>query len=153
MGVSPVYKNGNGQTFQVISTGAVTAGSVVEYVTEGGVTKIQAAGAGSVKVAGVATDDAVGTSAPGNDITYATGVTRRAYDTSTMVDTIAVSMEGVWNLTAGGAVAAFDLVKTGAAGTVVTWVTGTDNPSLIVGIAQAAIANGATGPVQLRLGV
>ena len=153
MGVSPVYKNGNGQTFQVISSGAVAAGTLVEYVTENSTTKIQTAGLTSLKVAGVAIDDAVGTSTPGADITYGTGVTRHAYDTSTMVDTIAVSMEGVWNLKAGAAVAAFDVLKAGAGGTVVTWVSGTDSPAAIVGIAQAAIANGATGPVQLRLGV
>lgn len=152
MGVSPVFKHGSPQTFQVISTGTARAGRLVEYVTESSVTKIQEAGAGSVKVAGVAIDDAVGTSTPSADITYGTNVTRKAFDASTMVDTIAVSKCGVWNLTAGGAVAAFDLLKAGAGGTVVTWVSGTDNPSLIVGIAQAAIANGATGPVELRLG-
>lgn len=152
MGVSPVFKHGSPQTFQVISSGAVRAGRLVEFVTESSTTKIQEAAVTSLKVAGVAIDDAVGTSNPGTDITYGTGVVRKAFDTSTMVDYIGVSKCGVWNLVAGGAVAAFDVLKAGAAGTVVTWVSGTDSPAAIVGIAQAAIANGATGPVELRLG-
>lgn len=152
MGMSPVFKHGSPQTFQVISSGTVRAGRLVEYVTESSTTKIQEAAAGSVKVAGVAIDDAVGTSDPNTSITYGTNITRSALDASTLTDTIGVSKCGVWNLTAGGAVAAFDLLKTAAGGTVVPWVTGTDNPSLIVGIAQAAIANGATGPVEIRLG-
>jgi hypothetical protein len=151
--MSPVFKHGSPQTFQVLSSAAVRAGRLVEYVTESSTTKVQEAGVTSLKVAGVAIDDAVGTSTPGADITYGTGVTRRAYDTSTMVDTIGVSTCGVWNLVAGAAVAAFDVLKAGAAGTVVTWVSGTDSPAAIIGIAQAAISNGATGPVSLRLGV
>jgi hypothetical protein len=152
MGVSPVFKFGSPQTFQVKSDQAVRAGRLVDYVTESSVTKIQEAGLTSVKVAGVAIDDAVGTQTPGADITYGTGVTRKAFDASTMVDYIGVSKCGVWNLLAGGTVAAFDILKAGAAGTVVTWVSGTDSPAAIVGIAQAAIASGATGPVELRLG-
>lgn len=154
MGVSPLFRHAGPQSFKVISTGAVVAGTLVEYVTESATTKIQPAGLTSVKVAGVAQDDAVGTSTPGADITYATGVARHAFDTSTMVDTVAVAKSGIWNLTAGGAIAAFDMLKAGANGTVVTWVAGTDtDPRAIVGIAQAAIASGATGPVELRLGV
>jgi hypothetical protein len=68
-------------------------------------------------------------------------------------DTISVAKSGIWTLTAGGTIAAFDMLKAGAAGTVVTWVSGTDTPAAIVGIAQAAIASGSTGPVELRLGV
>jgi hypothetical protein len=152
MGVSPLFTHGSPQTFQVKSDVAVRAGRLVDYVTESGATKIQEAGATSVKVAGVAIDDAVGTQTPGADITYATGVSRRAFDTSTMVDYIGVAKCGVWSLVAGGTVAAFDILKAGAAGTVVPWVSGTDSPAAIVGIAQAAIANGASGPVELRLG-
>lgn len=152
MGMSPVFKHGSPQTFQVLSSSAVRAGRVVEYVTETSTTKIQEAGLTSLKVAGVAIDDATGTSAPGTDITYGTGITRRALDSSTLVDITGVSKCGVWNLLAGGTVAAFDVLKAGAAGTVVTWVAGTDSPAAIIGIAQAAIANGSTGPVELRLG-
>lgn len=152
MGQSPVFKHGSPQTFQVLSTANVRAGRLVEYVTEGSTTKIQEAGVTSVKVAGVAIDDVVGVSTPGTDITYAAGITRRAYDTSTLPDIVGVSKCGVWNLLAGGAIAAFDHVKAGASGTVVPWVPGTDAPTAIVGIAQAAIANGATGPVEFRLG-
>lgn len=152
MGVSPVFKHGSPQTFQVKSDVAVRAGRLVDYVTESSTTKVQEAALTSLKVAGVAIDDAVGTQNPGSDITYGTGVTRKAYDASTMVDYVGVSKCGVWNLTAGGAVAAFDVLKAGAAGTVVPWVSGTDSPAAIVGIAQAAIANGAAGPVELRLG-
>jgi hypothetical protein len=80
-------------------------------------------------------------------------VTRKAFDASTITDYVAISKAGVWNLLAGGAVAAFDVLKAGAAGTVVPWVSGTDSPAAIIGIAQAAISNGSTGPVDLRLGV
>jgi hypothetical protein len=153
MGVSPVFKSGSPQTFQVISSGAVRAGRLVEFVTETSTTKIQEAGVTSLKVAGVATDDAVGTSVPDADNTYGTGVTRKAFDASTITDYVAISKAGVWNLLAGGAVAAFDVLKAGAAGTVVPWVSGTDSPAAIIGIAQAAISNGSTGPVDLRLGV
>lgn len=152
MGVSPVFKHGSPQTFQVVSTGAIRAGRVVEFVTETSTTKVQESGLTSLKVCGVAIDDAVGTSTPNADITYGTGVTRKALDSSTMVDYVAVSKCGVWNLLAGGAIAAFDILKAGAAGTVMPWVSGTDSPVAIIGIAQAAISNGATGPVELRLG-
>lgn len=153
MGVSPVFKSGSPQTFQVKSDQAIRAGRLVEFVTESSTTKIQEAALTSLKVVGVATDDAVGTSVPDNDITYGTGVVRKAFDASTMVDYIAVSKAGVWSLQAGAAVAAFDVLKAGAAGTVVPWVSGTDSPASIVGIAQAAISSGSTGPVDLRLGV
>lgn len=153
MGVSPIFRHDTTQTFQVLSTSQVVAGTLVEYVTENSTTKIQTAALTSVKVAGVAQDDAVGTSNPNASITYGTGVTRQALDASTISDYVAVGKSGVWNLTAGGAVAAFDTVKAGANGTVVTWVSGTDSPAAKVGIAQAAIASGATGPVELRLGV
>jgi hypothetical protein len=153
MGVSPLFRQSGPQTFQVLSTSAVVAGTLVEYVTESSTTKIQPAGLTSVKVAGVAQDDAVGTYSAGTSITYGTGVTRQALDASVVGDTISVAKSGIWTLTAGGTIAAFDMLKAGAAGTVVTWVSGTDTPAAIVGIAQAAIASGSTGPVELRLGV
>lgn len=152
MGVSPVFKHGSPQTFQVKSDQTVRAGRLVEFVTESSTTKIQEAALTSLKVVGVAIDDVVGTSSPSADITYGTNVTRKAFDTSTLVDVVGVSKCGVWNLVAGGTVAAFDILKAGAAGTVVTWVSGTDSPAAIIGIAQAAIASGSTGPVELRLG-
>ena len=50
MGVSPVFKYGSPQTFQVKSDQVVRAGRLVDYVTESSVTKIQEAGLTSVKV-------------------------------------------------------------------------------------------------------
>lgn len=148
MAVSPVYKHGSPQTFSVV--GNVRAGHVVEYVTNT-TTMVQEAGADSVVVAGVAVDAAMATTNSSADVTYATGISYSGLDTSTPQNIVGVAKGGVWNLTAGANIAAFQRVKTAAGGVVVPWVTGTDAMEKVVGIAQAAITNGATGPVELRL--
>lgn len=103
---------------------AVTAARLVEFTAN---RTIQPAGAGSVKVAGLAmqTSDAAG-------------------------DKIAVATGGVWNCRASGAIAAGDYVIAGAAGVVVT-SGATPDARTVIGQALEAIANGQDGPVRLML--
>lgn len=119
------------------SAAAITAGKLVEMT---GDRTVQMAGAISQKVVGVAMQgcDAV-------------------------ADKIGVATGGVWNLVASGAISAGDLLVTDTAGRVKTMAAvdatnvgtlGTGATALrgLVGIALEAIADGASGPVKLRLG-
>lgn len=120
-GIVEFFQPGDHITFTVDEALGVTGG---QMVTTTGDRVVSAAGAGDTPT-GVALHDA----ADGEIVT--------------------VASEGTWPLTASGAVAAGDLVITGAAGKVAT-----DNtPALeaFVGIALEDIADTATGPVQLRL--
>jgi hypothetical protein len=106
------------------TTAAVTAGRAVEST---GNRTIQHAGAGSVKCVGIAmqTSDAAN-------------------------DKIAVATGGVWNMRAGGTIAAGDYVICGAAGVVVSAGAAPDMRT-VIGQAEEAITNGQDGPVRLLL--
>lgn len=148
MAVEPLFEGGSPITFPV--TGNVRQGRLVEYVLTGGVDTVQEAGLTSVIVLGVARDNAMQTSTPNAGITYFTGAAYPGTDASTLPNIVAVAGEGVWNLLAGSTgITGGMRVKAGAAGTVVPWVSGTDDVRAIVGTALSAIANGTTGPVRL----
>src|SRR4051794_6606254 len=108
------------------ASAALTAGRLVEAT---GNRTVGPAGAGSVKVIGVAKQDYDGVAATGTKLAVATG--------------------GVWNLRAGGTIAAGDELIAGAAGVVVAAGAAPDART-VVGIALEAIANGQDGPVLLR---
>lgn len=105
---------------------AFGAGRLVEVT---GNRTVGPAGAGSVKVVGVAKQDYDGVAATGTKVAIATG--------------------GVWNCRAGGAIAAGDELICGALGVVVTAGAAPDART-VVGIALEAITNGQDGPVLLR---
>lgn len=65
-------------------------------------------------------------------------------------DRITVYQEGVQRLVANAAITIGVLVKADAAGTVIPWVSGTDNPALIVGLALEAAA-GAASELDVKL--
>lgn len=114
---------------------AVTAGRLVEIT---GNRTVAHAAAASLKVYGVALQDYDGVATTGSKI--------------------AVARDGVWNLTATGAIAAGDQVIAAANGTVATLAAAAgavaadiNNSRAIVGIALEAITGGAAGPVELGL--
>lgn len=150
MAVEPLFEVGSPQTFPV--KGNVRQGRLVEYVSNSGVDSVQEANATSVVALGVARDNAMETTTPNAGVTYATGITYTGLDTSTLPNIVGVANVGVWNLLAGSAgITGGMRLKAGAAGTVVPWVSGTDDVRAIVGVALASIANGALGPVRLSL--
>jgi hypothetical protein len=114
---------------------AITAGRLVEM---SGDRTVQHAGAASLKVAGVALQDYDGTAATGNKLS--------------------VAPSGVYKLTASGAIAAGDQVIAGAHGQVsalaaaaAATLTDINNARAVIGVALAAISNGQTGPVLLKI--
>lgn len=125
---SAVERFGSGAPKVTMSGGAaITAARLVEL--SGNRTVIQAA-AGSFKVVGVAVQDYDGTAATGNKLAVATG--------------------GVWNLRAGAAIAAGDMLVPLANGTVGPSGAAPDART-VVGIALEAISNGADGPCLLKV--
>lgn len=107
------------------TTAAVTAGRLAEITGDRG---IGPAGASSLKVLGVCKQTG---SAVGDKIDVATG--------------------GVWMIRASGAISAGDTVRAAAAGDVAA-IAADGDPRLVVGIALAAIANAAEGPILLKIG-
>lgn len=63
---------------------------------------------------------------------------------------IVVSRGGEQRLTAAGSITAGALVKSAAAGAVAAWVSGTDNPALVLGVALDTAADAATVHVAWR---
>lgn len=106
-----------------------TAGATITGGQAVGITgadrTVQAAGATSLIVAGVALHDA------------ASG------------DIVSVARVGVWPMTAAGAITRGARVKAGAAGTVSAWVSGTDSAAAIIGYALEAIADTFKGRIRL----
>lgn len=123
-GVVEKYAEGDRWTGTVTTAKAATGGRVV-MATAGHDRWVEDATADSLIAVGVAIHDA----AAGGTVT--------------------VASEGVWMLTASGAITAGARVKAGAAGTVVAVAASVD-PRLIIGIALADIADTLTGPVRLR---
>lgn len=110
---------------------AITGGQLVERRT--GTDLVGVAGAASQAVAGVAMHDVPAT---------------RAYIGGPQVGDgheLTVVRDCYIKVVASGAIAVGDKLKAAAAGKVSTWVFGTDNPALIIGEADAAIADTATG--------
>lgn len=125
-------------TLAVKSGQTVRGGRLVEIT---GDEECQEAGATSIKVSGVAIHDA---------------------DPAGEWKKVGVAAEGIWNLVASGAINAGDQLITDTAGRVKTLPavdatnvgtlgTGATQTHAIVGIAMAAIADTAAGPVKLRL--
>ena len=117
------------------ASAAVTAGRLVEI---SGNRTVAHAAAASIKVYGVALQDYDGVPATGAKI--------------------AVARDGVWYLTATGAIAAGDQVIAAANGTVSSLAAAAgavaadiNNARAIVGIALEAIAGGQQGPVEIGL--
>lgn len=106
-----------GQSVTYTAGGTITAGKVVHISATG--RTITLATAGSDHTVGVACHDA------------ATGAL------------VTVSRGGEQKVTASGAITAGTPVKSGAAGTVAAWISGTDNASLIVGKAINTAADAA----------
>lgn len=121
-GVVEFFRPGDHITYTC--SAAVTAGKLVEAT---GDRRVAHAAANSLKVQGVALQTA-----------------------SAAEDMIAVANDGVWPLTASGAIAAGDYVKAGAAGVVVA-VAADGDPRLIIGRALLAISDTAVGPIKLML--
>lgn len=121
-------------TYTVTNGQTVRGGRLVELTAS---RTVQEAGAASQKVVGVALFDGVGNAAGSVKIT--------------------VASEGVWLLLASGAIAAGDLVESGAAGVVVTVAAPgagyvqaeATKYRTVVGRAIEAISNAQTGPVKL----
>lgn len=114
---------------------AITGGQVVERRT--GTDLVGPAAAGSTVVCGVAMHDVPAS---------------RAYVGGPAVGDgheLTVIRNCVIPVTAAGAIAVGKRVKAGAAGTVSTWVSGTDAADLIIGEAEEAIADTATGLVRI----
>lgn len=64
---------------------------------------------------------------------------------------LAVARTGVWPAVADGAITAGAVLKCGAAGKVMAWVSGTDAVGAIIGYALEAISDTATGRVRITL--
>lgn len=122
-GVTERFGSGHPKITRTVSV-AVTAARLVEST---GNRTIGPAGAGSVKVVGVAMQSA-----------------------DAVNDKVACATGGVWNLRAGGAIAAGDYVIAGALGVVVSAGAAPDMRT-VVGQAEEAIGNGNDGPVRLLL--
>lgn len=136
-GYIPLFQSGAPKPTYTTTTATVVAGMLVEVT---GDRSVGPAGAASIKVVGVA-----------------------AQTGSAIGDKIAADSGGVYNLKASGAIAAGALVMAGALGTVSavpavdatnvgTLGTGMTNGRAIVGVALAAIADTAYGPVLLKMG-
>ncbi len=110
-----------GHSVTYVAGATVTGGQVVKLSATG--RTVVAATAGSEAVVGVACHDAIS----GAFVTVSRGGEQRP--------------------TASGTVTAGVPVKSGAAGTVASWVTGTDNASLILGVALDTVAD--TLPVNI----
>jgi Uncharacterized conserved protein (DUF2190) len=120
---TPNHLPGASVTF--VAGATITGGQVVSISATGRV--VSPSGAGSTAYVGVAEHDA------------ASG------------QTVVVARGGEHKLTASGVIVAGAKVKTGVAGTVAAWVTGTDNPALVVGTAINTAADAA--PVDVIWGV
>ncbi len=132
-GVTERFPSGKKRT--MTCTAAVTSGRLVEFT---GNRTVALAAAASLKVYGVALQDYDGVAATGAKV--------------------AIARDGVWYLTATGAIAAGDQLIAGANGTVSTLAAAVgavaadiNNARAVIGIALEAIANGQQGPVELGL--
>jgi hypothetical protein len=131
--VSERFPSGKKRT--MTGSAAFSAGRLVEIT---GNRTVGPAGAASLKVYGVALQDYDGVAATGAKV--------------------AIARDGVWYLTATGAIAAGDQLIAAANGTVsslaaagAATLTDINNARAIVGIALEAISNGQQGPVELGL--
>lgn len=132
-GAVPVFDN-SPVTCDVVA--AVTGGQVVETRAPSGAATQHPcgpAGAGSVTVLGVALIDATNA---GQSATLATP----------LPPATVVAVQGVVPVTYAAAATYGALLKAAASGQVTPWVTGTDNPSLVIGkcMETAGVASGAT---------
>lgn len=129
-GVVEKFMPSDRTTWQV-HTALAAAGARLVSAVAGQSFRCGTAAAGALTVVGVAIHDA----AAGEKVT--------------------VAHEGVWLLRANGAIVAGTLVESAANGEVRTLATvdaaGSFDPRAVIGRAMADIANGADGPVRLRI--
>lgn len=121
-GVVEKYLPGDRWTATVLAAQSVTGGQLVEGGA--GDRVVRAAQADSLVSVGVALHDA----AAGEKVT--------------------VASQGVWLLTASGAISAGQRIKCGAAG-VAVGIAADGDPRFIIGVALSDIANGQQGPVRI----
>lgn len=121
-GAVPLFQGG-GPEFTMTTTAAVTANRVVEV---SGDRSIRLAQSASIKACGVAKQDA-----------------------SAVGDKVGVASSGVWKLRAQGAIAAGDNVVVSAGNDGRVKPLAAEAVTAVVGLALAAIADGADGPVLL----
>lgn len=117
---SPIFSGQPPYTSTASAT--ITGGQLLEATTTG---KVGPAAAGSVKVVGVAAFDAAANAL------------------------VTIHRGGVQELTAPAGVTVGQTLKAAAAGTVATWVSGTDAADLIVGRALTTAGTGALAQVLL----
>jgi hypothetical protein len=121
-GVTQVWEHG--PVTRTVNS-AITGGHLVQARTD---SKVETATAGSVKVLGVAMNDAAPDASGEGTTTYGAPVT----DISLPQPYVSIG-RGYFKVTYGGAVAFGERLKAGASGKVVKWVSGTDAADLIVG--------------------
>lgn len=142
-GIVPRYNVDAAVTYVVKPGQTVTGGLLVEATTTG----VQAASAGSTKVLGVATKDAIGTPSDG---TGTTSYGAFSFDTSGPQNLVAVA-HGHFVVAYSAAATFGAKLKATAAGTVAPWVSGTDAADLIVGVCSEAAGVGAAGNFLARI--
>lgn len=137
------------KTYEVVEN--VQGGQLVEYrtgtPTQPGLSLVGVAAAGSTKVAGVATRDAVAAANQAAMQSFTSNDGYPAINVAVPSESVAVIKRGEVPLKYSAAANYGDKVKAAAAGAVIPWVRGTDSVELIVGVCQeqAGVANGSVG--------
>ena len=147
-GAVPVYREGP-VTFTTNATATIVGGQLVE--SDGASPAlVRPASAGSLVCIGVATNDAVGASV--SQVPTVPGTDSPVVNVAIVQPYVAVATDGVWLLTYAAAATFAARLKCAANGQVTPWISGTDNPELIVGICyEPAGVSGPSIQGQVRL--
>lgn len=135
----------------------IKAGQIVEYVagtpTQPGLSLVQLSTLTSLKVAGVATKDAVSAANQAALQSFTSGDGYPSLNVAVPSESVAVGKRGEWTVTYNNACAYGDKIKAAAAGQVALWVRGTDSVEAIIGSCQeqAGVAGGATGKAWINV--
>jgi hypothetical protein len=144
-GAVPAFVHGP-VTFVTNANAVIVGGQLVE--SDGGTPAlIRPAGAGSATCVGVATNDSVGVSV--SQVPTVPGTDSPVVNISILDQYNAIAMHGVWRLTYAAAATFGQRLKCAANGQVTPWVSGTDNPELIVGICYESAGVSGAGIVGL----
>jgi hypothetical protein len=144
-GAVPAFREGP-VTFVTNANATIVGGMLVE--SDGGTPAlIRPAGAGSAVVIGVATNDSVGTAV--SQVPTVPGADSPVVNVSIIDQYNAVATKGVWRLTYAAAATFGARLKAAANGQVTPWVSGTDNPELIVGVCYESAGVSGAGVVGL----
>jgi hypothetical protein len=128
-GVLPIHEHGP-VTFEVSAADAIVGGQLVES-DSGSPAAVHVAGAGSILVIGVATNDAVGSSY--SQTTTVPGTTAPTVNAALLTNYVAVAASGVYPLSYAASANFGQRLKAAANGTV-TPFTGGETPNELVGI-------------------